>query len=243
MAFTGDLEHLHIVDIIQLVHTTRKSGIFSVKGSKGESRLVFRSGYIVSANHISTASASGRVLVKTGSVTIDDLKQALGVMKAAVKDRRPLMTTLIQMGKLKREDALRGLKTLVEMTIVELMSWTKGTFTFDTDTTAVSAEVVAPDGDADQDVEVDSQMVLMDALRIFDERERDRAAGKEVPSFEELYADVLPAESAGAPHKENLRPLRPRISGLAISITSRRRSPGLLPKWSSSILSRSIARR
>ncbi len=34
-------------------------------------------------------------------------------------------------------------------------------------------------------------------LRIFDERERDRAAGKEVPSLEALYADVLPEESAG----------------------------------------------
>jgi hypothetical protein len=49
----------------------------------------------------------------------------------------------------------------------------------------------------DQDLGVDAQMVLMDALRVFDERERDRANGKEVPSFEALYADVFPAESAG----------------------------------------------
>jgi hypothetical protein len=203
MAFTGDLEHLPITDIIQLVHTTRKSGIFSVKGSKGESRIVFSSGYIVSANHINDRVRIGTVLVKTGAITIDDLKQALGATNNAAQNHRPLMATLMQMGKLKQEDALRGLKKLVEMTIVELMSWTKGTFTFDTDPIAVSSEGGASSGDREQDVVVDAQMVLMDALRIFDERERDRAKGKEVPSFEALYADVLPGEGAaqtkGAP--------------------------------------------
>jgi Domain of unknown function (DUF4388) len=197
MAFTGELEHLHIVDIIQLVHTTRKSGIFFVTGSKGESKIVFRNGYIVSANHIDNSVRIGTVLVKMGAITIDDLKQAMGVMKNADKNRKPLLATLVQMGTLNQEDAQRGLKKLVVMTIVELMSWTKGTFTFDTDTIIVPAE-------GDQDLEVDSQMVLMDALRIFDERERDRAAGKEVPPFEALYADVLPEESTGETADETI---------------------------------------
>ena len=197
MAFTGDLEHLPIVDIIQLVHTTRKSGIFSVKGSKGESKIVFRNGYIVGANNIDNSVRIGTVLVKTGAITIDDLKQAMGIMETADKNRIPLLATLVQTGTLKREDALRGLKKLVEMTIVELMGLTKGTFTFDTDAIVVSSE-------GEHNLEVDAQMVLMDALRIFDERERDRAAGKEVPSFEVLYADVLPGESAGETKGERL---------------------------------------
>jgi hypothetical protein len=197
MAFTGDLEHLPIVDIIQLVHTTRKSGIFSVKGDKGESTLVFSSGYIVGANHINDSIRIGTVLVKMGAITIDDLKQAMVATKDAAKSRIPLMVALMQMGKLKREDAQKGLKKLVAMTIVELMSWTKGTFTFDTETIVFSSEGGASSDDQEQDVSVDAQMVLMDALRIFDERERDRASGKEVPSFEALYADVLPGEPPG----------------------------------------------
>jgi hypothetical protein len=111
-------------------------------------------------------------------------------MKNADKNRMPLLATLVQMGKLKREDALRGLKKLVELTIVELMGWTKGTFTFDTDAIVVVSE-------GEQDLGVDAQMVLMDALRIFDERERDRQDGKEVPPLAALYADVLPGEGAG----------------------------------------------
>jgi hypothetical protein len=106
------------------------------------------------------------------------------------------------MGKLKREDALKGLKKLVEMTIIELMSWTRGTFTFDTDAVIFSSEGGASSGDMGPDVVLDAQMVLMDALRVFDERERDRASGKEVQPFEALYADVLPGERAEEPKKE-----------------------------------------
>ncbi len=199
MAFTGDLEHLPIADIIQLVNTTRKSGIFSVKGDKGESRIVFSNGYIVGANHLNSTVRIGTVLVKSGAITVEDLKEALTAGNGDPQDRRPLlMTTLMQAGKLKREDAMGGLKKLVSMTIVELMNWTKGTFTFDTEAPVVTED----DGD---ELVVDAQMVLMDAMRIFDERERDRATGKEVPAFEALYADVLPdihpevraAEAAG----------------------------------------------
>lgn len=190
MALTGDLEHLNIVDIIQLIHSTRQSGIFSIKGSLGESRIIFSAGNIVGATHIDNSVRIGTVLVKTGVITVDDLRKAMGVAKNAAKNPAPLLATLVQMGTLKRDAALRGLQKLVELTIVELMSWTKGTFTFDT-----ASLVVSPEGE--QGLEVDPQMVLMDAMRISDERERDRQEGKDVPAFVELYPDVLPGESGG----------------------------------------------
>lgn len=196
MAFTGDLKDLNIVDIIQLIHATRQTGIFFVKGASGESRIVFSNGSIVGANHLDNSVRIGTVLVRTGAITIDDLKQAMDVMKNADKDRMPLLATLIQIGSLKHEDALRGLKKLAEMTICELMSWSTGTFTFDTDPVVVASEGTL-------DLGVDAQMVLMDALRISDERERDRKEGKEVPSFLALYPDVLPEESSGENKEEH----------------------------------------
>ncbi|MDH4162190.1 MAG: DUF4388 domain-containing protein [Nitrospirota bacterium] len=195
MAFTGELEHLHIVDVIQLVHTTRKSGIFSVKGDRGESTIVFSSGAIVGANHLNDSVRIGTILVKMGAISVEDLKQALDAIRDIAAGGEPLLAALIQSGKLKQEDALKGLRTLVEITIVELMGWSKGTFTFDTD-----APVYAG-GDSGTDVALDAQMVLMDALRVFDERERDRANGKDVPSFESLYAEVLPGQ-AHAPREQ-----------------------------------------
>ena len=196
MAFTGDLEQLHIVDIIQLVNTTRKSGTFSVKGSRGESRIIFSNGYIVGASHLNNKVRIGTVLVKMGATTLEDLNQALEVQKRAGKGRKPLIATLIELGKLGREQATRGLKKLIEMTLVELIGWKSGTFTLDTDVITVSAECSYPLSKMEQEISLDAQMLLMDALRVFDERQRDQQSGKSVQSEEELFSDVISSGSS-----------------------------------------------
>lgn len=197
MALTGNLELLHIVDIIQLLNTTRKSGTFSVKGSKGESKFIFSNGHIVGASHLNNKIRIGTVLVKMGSITLEDLSQALEVQKKAGKKRKPLITTLIEMGKMGRDEAARGLNKLIEMTLVELIGWTEGTFTLDTDAITVSPECTYLISKMEQDISLDAQMVLMDALRIFDELERDRQAGKTVTSEEKLFEDVIASEEPG----------------------------------------------
>jgi len=196
MAFTGDLENLHIVDIIQLLNTSRKSGSFSVKGIRGESRIIFSNGHIVGASHLNNRVRIGTVLVKMNAIIVEDLKQALRVQKNAGKNRKPLIATLIELNKLGRDKASEGLKKLIEMTIVELVGWTKGTFTLDTEVIYVSPECSYPISKMEQEISLDAQMVLMDALRIFDERERDRQSGKIVPPDEELFSDVIPSEGA-----------------------------------------------
>ncbi len=225
MAFTGDLEHLHIVDIIQLLHTTRKSGTFSVKGSRGESRIIFSNGYIVGASHLNNRICIGTVLVKMNAITLKDLEKALEVQKSAGNDRKPLIATLIELGKLRQEEALKGLRTLIEMTIVELIGWTKGTFTLDKEDIAVSPECSYPIGKMEQATGLDAQMVLMDALRIFDEREHDRQSGKHVLSYEELFADVIPSD--GAEEKSSV--LTAEDLGLADLDHLERKIPQFLP--------------
>ena len=206
MALTGNLELLHIVDIIQLLNTTRKSGTFSVKGSKGESRFIFSNGHIVGASHLNNRVRIGTVLVKMNAITLEDLAQALEVQKKAGKNRKPLIATLIELGRLGRDEAARGLRKLIEMTLVELIGWTEGTFTLDTDAITVSPECSYPISNMEQDISLDAQMVLMDALRIFDELERDRQAGKTVISDEELFADVIASEGSGERLGEKFSP-------------------------------------
>ncbi len=187
MAFTGDLEHLHIVNVIQLIHTTRKTGTLTVKGEKGLSRIVFSNGYIVGANHLNNRVRIGAVLVKLNTIKKQDLEEALEIQKKAGKDRKPLITTLIEMGKLSREDAFKGLKELIVMTLVYLIGWTTGTFTLDSDAIAVSPECSYFPDQMEQEISLDAQMVLMDALRIYDEIQRDKTEGKNVTSYESLF--------------------------------------------------------
>jgi hypothetical protein len=194
MAFTGELEQLHIVDIIQLLNTTRKSGTFSVRGKKGESRIIFSKGYIVGASHLNNKVRIGTVLVKMKAISVEDLTQALDAQKNAGKNRKPLVNTLIKLGKIDRETAAKGLKKLIEITLVELIGWNTGTFTLHSDVVSVSPECSYPLSEMEQEISIDAQMLLMDALRIYDEKERDREAGKTATSDEDLFGDVVPAE-------------------------------------------------
>lgn len=186
MAFTGDLEHLPIVDVIQLLNTTRKSGALTVRSEKGESKLIFSEGHIVSANHLNSSVCIGRVLRKMGVVSVEDLDQALEVQENAGDSRKPLIGTLIEMGKVKQEDAHKGLKKLVQLVVVELVGWIVGTFTLETEAISASDQCSYEPENMQQDIFLDAQMVLMDALRIFDEKQRDGTSKELIFTDEEL---------------------------------------------------------
>ena len=173
MSFVGDLEHLPIVDVIQLLHATRKSGTLCLKSAKGESQLVFSDGCIVSANHSNNSVRIGQILVQMNVISPELLESSLAAQKSAGTDRMPLIASLIESGKLKKEDAFKGLETLIEMTIVEVLTWTEGTFELDVDATVISDEYRYIPEKLKLDLNLNTQNVLMDALRIYDEKKRD----------------------------------------------------------------------
>src|SRR5512138_3189543 len=105
MSFVGDLEHLPIVDVIQLLHATRKSCTLCLKSSKGESQLVFNDGCIVSANHSNNSVRIGQILVEMNAISREELDESLTEQKKAGANRIPLIAALIESGKIKKEAA------------------------------------------------------------------------------------------------------------------------------------------
>ncbi|HEX9777516.1 MAG TPA: DUF4388 domain-containing protein, partial [Geopsychrobacteraceae bacterium] len=93
MAFSGNLEHIPLVDIIQLLHGTRKSGILKIAGRRGESRLVFKDGFIVSASHLNNRVRIGAFMVERADITAAALEQALTAQQQAGRARQPLIQT------------------------------------------------------------------------------------------------------------------------------------------------------
>ena len=169
MPLTGELEHLPIVDVVQLIHSTRKSGTLNVYSRKGEGQLVFNDGYIVSATHSSESLKIGSILLESQIINQEELDKALEIQEQSGEDRKHLIATLLEHCGLSKDAAFKALETLIEMTVVEMISWTRGIFTLDIDT------VTIPDNyrylpKQLQTVSLDTQLVLMDALRIFDEK-------------------------------------------------------------------------
>lgn len=196
MSFTGDLEHLPIVDVIQLLHATKKSGTLTIRGRKGESQLVFDGGYIVSANHSNDSVRIGKILIETRAITQEILSQVLLDQKNAGEGRKPLIAMLIERGQVKKEAAFKALEVLIELTIVEILTWTTGTFSLDVDSLAISDEYRYFPEKLNQEILLNTQNVLMDALRIYDEKKRDGELTEEEWGPEPAVA-VEPAGETG----------------------------------------------
>ena len=173
MSFAGDLEHLPIVDVIQLLHSTRMTGTLYLKSDRGESQIVFVDGFIVSANHVDNSIRIGQILVGMGLITAEYLEKSLSIQQSAGPKRKPLIATLIEGNQLKKEDAYKGLESLIEMSIVEILTWTKGIFRLDVKTTTISDEYRYLPEILKQEINLNTQSVLMDALRIYDEKMRN----------------------------------------------------------------------
>ena len=173
MSFDGDLEHLPIVDVIQLLHATGKSGTLTLKSAKGESQLVFNGGFIVSANHVDNSVRIGQILLDMGQLDQAGLESALQEQQRAGAKRKPIIQTLIEGGWVKTDAAYKGLEVLIEMTIVEVLTWTKGTFSLDVEKSHVSDEYRYFPEQVKREIHLNTQSLLMDALRIYDERKRD----------------------------------------------------------------------
>jgi len=195
MSFVGDLEHLPIVDVI-LLHATRKSGTLCLNSTKGESQLVFRDGCIVSANHSNNSVRIGQILVQMNAISREELDKTLAAQNLAGDNRVPLIAALIEGNKIKKEDAFKGLETLIEMTIVEVLTWTEGTFELDVDANIISDEYRYIPEKLKLDLHLNTQNVLMDALRIYDEKKRDGTLLNETFPEEEPYRKKPPAITA-----------------------------------------------
>ena len=198
MSFNGDLEHFPLVDVIQLLHMTSKTGILYLKSPKGESQLVFHDGFFVSANHLNNSVRIGKVLVDMNAITPEELNQALIEQKEAGKNRKPLIATLIEQGTIDKDTAFKGLETLIEMTIVEVLTWSSGTFSLDVSKEYISDEYRYFPEMLHQEILLNAQGVLMDSLRIYDEKMRDGTLSKIFFTEESSCDTTAPASDSGS---------------------------------------------
>lgn len=218
MSFTGDLAQLPIVDVIQLIHSTRKSGTLSIQSQKGNSQLAFSDGYFVSANHLNNSVRIGQILVENELLTPEALDKALLEQKMGGSVHKPLISILIEQKLIKREDAYKGLEALIEMTIVEALTWTSGTFSMDLNQTDICDEYRYFPETLQEEILMNSQQILMDALRIYDEKMRDgrleniffsENTEDEVASFAQDGAQLITADLLGLDELDTITQKRP----------------------------------
>jgi Domain of unknown function (DUF4388) len=195
MPFEGNLEDIPVEDIIQLLHFAQKSGRLRLQDKKhGRACLTFKNGAITSASHPGSGVDIGNILRELDTVSQDALEKAVTRQKGAGEDRKPLVATLVEMGELDCQEASEGLVRLVERVVQDIISWRRGSFKFNIDDAAFEDDFRYVPEQVVEELNLDTQMILMDALRIFDERNRDETepqakAETDVQQDEPLEAD------------------------------------------------------
>jgi hypothetical protein len=173
MSLNGDLIHFPIIDIIQLLHGSRKTGVLRITSEKLESQLVFHDGDLVSANYLNNRVRIGQVLVSAGAITEEQLSQALEIQKKDGDSRKPLVITLLEHDMVAETAAYNCLESLIEMTIIEVMTWKEGHFTLEIAKGDTTGGYHFSRTQFPQRILLNSQGILMESLRIMDEKVRD----------------------------------------------------------------------
>lgn len=159
MALAGSLKEFGLADILQLIFYQKKTGSLTLKSRFDTIRVLFNEGNIILAesSRRKVEGRLGRVLVRKGIMTNETLEKAIAEHK---KTRTKLGKILIDRGLATKEQIMQVLTDQITELIVQLFSWKDGMYEFTPG--AVPIDRTTP-------LKVDTQGLMMESLRIFDE--------------------------------------------------------------------------
>jgi hypothetical protein len=159
MALEGSLKDFGLADILQLIYFQRKTGVLTFVGKMDKVRLLFIDGNIAGAESKRRMEDNrlGKILLKKGHLSEENLAVALEEQR---KTGARLGNILIQKELIEKETIKDILEGQITETIIQLFGWEQGTYEF---------TVQGVPLDKDMPFSLDTQHLLMEGLRIFDE--------------------------------------------------------------------------
>jgi hypothetical protein len=194
MAISGSLEDVSVADVMQFIHLGRRTGTLMLRREGERGMIGFHRGKLVSAGSPNTPKL-GALLMRTDLLRQGDLDEAVRIQESE-PERRSLGQILISIEAVSPETLRRVISQQIEQTISELVRWDKGTFEFVVDDLRPVDDIALYPGDVVPDADINTQMVLLEAARIFDERNRDAGADETHPSREGVPDEASFASTA-----------------------------------------------
>ncbi|HEX4382310.1 MAG TPA: DUF4388 domain-containing protein [Myxococcales bacterium] len=171
MSLSGNLEDVSVADALQFIHLGGRTGTLTLTQDEVTAEIGFHNGRIVNAWGPGSKRL-GELLIETGVIDAPLLAAALKQQEEE-QPRRSLGQVLVAMNAIMPEAMYRAVEQQIERTVYDLVTWSKGTFNFALDQVKPIDDIAVVPGDVVRPLNLDTQMVLLDALRIFDERNRD----------------------------------------------------------------------
>ena len=170
MSISGSLADIAIVDLLQFVHMSQRSGTLQLERRDEVAHISFHRGRIASAWAAASPSVAN-YLLESGKVSQAQLQRAEQRRRSAAGSLS-LGQALLEEGDVSWVDLRDAVAAKVERTIFELVGWNEGTFRLIADEVRSDDEISFAPGDVLPDVDIDTQGILIEAVRLFDERNR-----------------------------------------------------------------------
>ena len=177
MSLNGKLEDVSLADVMQFVHLGRRTGTLSLARGTQEAEVGFHRGQIVSA-WAPGSKRLGELVVAKSLVDPQTMTEMLRI-QTSEQPRRSLGQVLVASGTLEFDDIRRVIEEQIEHTIYDLVTWTTGSFEFALDELKPIDDIAMYPGDVIPKLDLNTQMVLLEATRIMDERHRPLDEGGE----------------------------------------------------------------
>lgn len=165
---SGSLEDVSVADVMQFIHLGRRTGTL-VLSAGGESAMIgFHRGKLVSARSPAQPKL-GDLLVDAGVLSRAELEDTLADETQGA-GRRSLGQVLLARGVVGADELRRRVVEQIERTVSEVVAWTRGSFEFVLDDLRPIDDIALAPGEVTPDADLDTQMVLLEAARLLDEK-------------------------------------------------------------------------
>jgi hypothetical protein len=171
MSISGSLKDVSVADVMQFIHLGRRTGTLLLIRGAEKAMIGFHGGRLVSAQAPRTPKL-GDLLVSSGMIDRPILEGAIH-SQSEERERRSLGQILISSGSIDAEGLRRVIAQQIEQAVSEVMVWETGNFEFAIDDLRPIDDIALYPSDVLPDADINTQMVLLEAARIFDERNRD----------------------------------------------------------------------
>jgi hypothetical protein len=210
MSISGSLKDVSVADVMQFIHLGRRTGTLLLQRGPQRAMIGFHGGRLVSAQAPRTPKL-GDLLITSGMIDRGILDGAIRQQNEEL-ERRSLGQILVGSGTIDAEGLRQVIARQIEQAVSEVMVWDTGTFEFAIDDLRPIDDIALYPSDVLPDADINTQMVLLEAARIFDEKNRDAGS------------DTHPAVPQGSAydgdstHPAILEPAPPRASAVAMDL-------------------------
>jgi hypothetical protein len=202
MSLSGNIQDVSVADALQFIHLGGRTGTLTLSCGDAKAGIGFHQGRIVNA-WAPGAKRLGELLVEAGKIDQSTLDEAL--RRQEQEHPRPsLGQLLVSIGAVDVDTLYRIVEQQIERTVYDLVTWNQGTFHFALDDLKPIDDIALVPGDVIRPLNLDTQMVLLDALRIFDERKRPGENGS--PDSTGTSGPGGPSAHSGSPARATPTP-------------------------------------